>query len=186
MAFIPESSVLNTVNELKNLSHLITYVAPLGATGVGGGGEMYPVTITTAQPNSTITVNNNTITGYYSDAFVNEIHYRTVDDRFVVVPKWQDIVYAIAAGSLSEIYYYKADMTTRIVYTYTATANGQSKDYIINVDNDWQFGRNRLIKYTNLTRYQQKILVEWINNNAGKVIWLDNIVQAIDWENNSL
>lgn len=187
MPFIPSTTQLNTVNELKNLSHTITYVETTGASGVGGGSStFYPVAITTTMPNTTINIAGDTINGYYSDAFNNEIKYRTVDDQFVTVNKWQDIAYAIAAESLSELYYYKADTTTRIVYNYIATANGQSQTYTINVDNDWTFGRNQLIKYTNFTKYQQKILVEWINSNIDKVKWLNNVIEVIDWENNNL
>jgi hypothetical protein len=186
MAFYPTVTTLNTINELKNLSHTITYVETTGATGVVGSDVSYPVTVTTSMPNNTIYVVDNSISGYYSDAFNNEIKYRTVDDKFVTVNKWQDIALAIASGSLSELYYYKADTTNRIVYTYTATANGHSQTYTINVDNDWTFGRNQLIKYTNLSAYQQKILVEWINNNIDKVKWLNNVVDVIDWENSNL
>ena len=187
MPFIPSLTTLNTVNELKNISHTITYVESTGASGIGGGTDtFYPVTITTTMPNGTVNISGDTISGYYSDSFNNEIKYRTVDDMFVTVNKWQDIAYAIAAESLSELYYYKADTTVRKIYSYTATANGNSQTYTINVDNDWTFGRNQLIKYTNLSSYQQNILVEWINNNIGKVKWLNNVLEVIDWENSNL
>lgn len=179
MAFIPATTQLNTLNEFKNLSHTITYVESLGAA--------YPVTITTAMPNITVTISGNTISGYYSESFEDEISYRTVDDRFVTVNKWQDIVYAIAAGSLSEIYLYRADTRSRIVYSYLATAaNGATQTYTINVDNDWTPGRNQLIKYTNLTRYQQEILVEWININTDKIPWVNQVMATVDWENSNL
>jgi hypothetical protein len=187
MAFYPTETQLNTVNELKNISHNITYVETLGASGIGGSVISYPVIITTAMPNQTITIDNATIQGYYSDAFDNEISYRTVDDKFITVTHWIDIAYAIANETLSELYYYKADTTVRKIYSYTATAsNGDTQTYTVNVDNDWLSGRNQLIKYTNLDRYQQKILVEWINNNADKVNWLNNVVNVIDWENSLL
>jgi hypothetical protein len=187
MAFSPSASTLNTIYELKNLSHTITYTDTSGATGATGIGVSYPVTVTTAMPNDTIVVSGNTISGYYSDSFHNEIHYRTVDDRFVIVNTWQEIAYAIAAESLSELYYYKADLTTRIVYSYLATSsNGATQTYTINVDNDWTTGRNQLIKYSNLSRYEQTILVRWINNNMDKVTWLNNVINVIDWENNVL
>jgi len=192
MAFIPELSTLNTLNQFKNLNHTITYTETIGASGgiafgiVGGGTLTYPVTITTAMPNSTITVSGDTISGYYSDSFEDEISYRTVDDVFVTVNKWQDIVNAIVTESLSEIYLYKADTRTRIVYSYVATANGQSKTYTINVDNDWTPGRDQLVKYINLTRYQQKILVEWININTDKLPWVNQVIATVDWENSNL
>jgi hypothetical protein len=186
MAFIPATTQLNTLNEFKNLSHTITYVETIGASGIGGG-ITYPVTITTAMPNNTITISGNTISGYYSESFEDEISYRTVDDKFVTVNKWQDIVYAISAGSLSQIYLYKADTRPRIVYSYLATAaNGATQTYTINVDNNWTPGRNQLIKYTNLTKYQQEILVEWININTDKIPWVNQVMATIDWENSNI
>jgi len=187
MAFSPSSTVLNTLYELKNLSHTITYTDTSGATGATGFGTPYTVTVTTSMPNHTVTVSGNTISGYYSDSFDNEISYRTVDHNFVTVNKWSDIVIAIADGILADVYYYKADTRTRIVYSYLATAsNGATQTYTINVDNDWTSGRNQLIKFTNLTKYQQEILVLWINNNSDKVAWANNILDIIDWENNVL
>ena len=187
MSFSPSSTVLNTLYELKNLSHSISYTDTTGGLGATGFYVTYPVTITTNQPNSTVAVAGNTISGYYSDSFSNQIHYRTVDDRFVVVTKWSDILMAIADGVLSEVYYYQADTTTRIVYSYLATAgNGATQTYTINVDNDWTSGRNQVIKFTNLTKYQQKILTLWINNNSDKVAWANNILDIIDWENDVL
>jgi hypothetical protein len=187
MAFIPSTTQLNTVNELKNLSHTITYVEITGASGIGGGtSTSYPVTITTSMPNNTITISGNTISGYYSDSFEDEISYRTVDDRFVTVNNWQDIVNAIVTETLSEIYLFRADTRRRIVYSYLATANGNTQTYTINVDNDWTPGRNQLIKYTNLTRYQQEILVEWININTDKLPWVNQVIATVDWENSNL
>jgi hypothetical protein len=187
MAFSPSLSVLNTLYELKNLSHSITYTDTSGASGATGFGTPYPVIVTTSMPNDTVTVSGNTISGYYSDSFDNEISYRTVDHQLVTVNRWEDIVIAIADGILADVYYYKADTTTRIVYSYLATAsNGATQTYTINVDNDWTSGRNQLIKFTNLTKYQQEILVLWINNNSDKVAWANNILDIIDWENDVL
>jgi len=187
MAFSPSATQLNTLYELKNLSHTITYTDTSGGLGATGFGTAYPVTVTTAMPNDTITVLGNTISGYYSDSFDNEISYRTVDHQFVTVNKWEDIVMAIADGILADVYYYKADTTTRIVYSYLATAgNGATQTYTINVDNNWTTGRNQVIKFTNLTKYQQEILTLWINNNSDKVAWANNILDIIDWENNVL
>lgn len=187
MAFSPSSTVLNTLYELKNLSHTITYTDTSGASGATGFGTSYPVTVTTTMPNDTVMVSGNTISGYYSDSFNNEISYRTVDHRLITVNKWEDIVIAIADGILADVYYYKADTTTRIVYNYLATAsNGATQTYTINVDNNWTTGRNQVIKFTNLTKYQQEILVLWINNNSDKVAWANNILDIIDWENNVL
>lgn len=191
MAFYPTNTNLNTLYELNNLSHNIVYVedtGPPAPSGIGGsmGGQSYPVTVTAVTPNITVNVSGNTITGYYSDAFDNQIKYRTVDDKFITVTKWYEIAYAIANETLSELYYYHADTRSRITYSYVATANGNSQTYTINLDNDWLAGRNQLIKYCNLNRYQQKILMQWINNTGDKVPWLNNVLSIIDWENSVL
>jgi len=192
MSFYPLLTTLNTVHEGNNVSHTIVYVEDTtptwGAPGVGvsTGGQSYPVTITTDMPNSTVNTSGNTIVGYYTDAFTNQISYRATDESLITVTKWADIVMAIANETLLEVYHYHADPRSRIVYTYTAAANGHTQSYTINVDNDWLTGRNRLIKYVNLPRYQQKILVQWINNNGDKVPWTNNLLDSIDWENSNL
>ena len=190
--FSPPDTTLTTVTEGQNVAQNIVYVEDTsptwGATGVGVStlGQSHPVVITTTMSNPTILIKDNTITGYYTDPFDNTISYRTVDDKFITVKKWQDIAMAIANGVLSELYYYKADTRSRIVYTYTAIYTTYTKDYHINVDNDWMSGRNQLIKVTNLTRYQQKLLVQWINSNSDKIPWANNIFEVIDLENYNL
>lgn len=196
--FYPIPTLLTTVYELGQVRENIVYTQAIlpvrgatgsamytGATGIGAstGGTSYPVTITTTMPNDTIVISGNTISGYYTNVFENTISYRTKDDQFVTVNSWADIVMAIADNVLSELYHYRADPRRTVTYTYQASASGMTKTYTINVDNDWLTGRNRLIKYANLTRYQQKILVEWINNNNGKVAWYNNVLDLIDNEN---
>jgi len=187
--FSPPNTTLTTVSENQNVRHNILYIEDTtptyGATGVGvsTGGIAHHAVITTTMPNPTIVINDNTITGYYTDPFDNTISYRTVDDKFVTVKKWQDIAMAIANGTLSELYYYKADPRQRIVYTYTASYSDHTKEYQINVDNDWMAGRNQLIKVTNLSRYQKDLLVQWINNNSDKAPWANNVLNILDIEN---
>jgi|APCry1669189034_1035192.scaffolds.fasta_scaffold03162_2 hypothetical protein len=188
--FSPPNITLTTVGENQNIRHNIVYVEDTtptyGATGVGvstGGIAHRDVVITTTMPNPTIKIKDNTITGYYTDPFDNTISYRTVNDTFVTVSKWQDIAMAIANGVLSELYYYKADTRQRIIYKYTASWNGHSKEYQVNVDNDWMAGRNQLIKVTNLTHYQKDLLVQWINNNSDKAPWANNVLNILDIEN---
>lgn len=144
MPFSPSVTVLNTLNEFQNLSHIITYTSP-GASGATGAGVSYPVTITASESNPTIVISGNTISGYYSDVFVGEIGYRTINDQFVSVNNWQDVEDAISDGSLSEIYYYYADPRINYVYSYTASANGETQIYTITVTNDWTYGRDQLL-----------------------------------------
>jgi hypothetical protein len=190
--FSPKETQLNTLYENESFRSNILYIADTtptyGATGIGvsTGGQTYPVTITTNMPNSTVKLETNTISGYFTGVFANEISYRTVDDQFITVSKWPDIAAAIANETLLEIYYFHADPRPRVTYNYTATVNEHSQVYTINVDNDWMSGRNKLIKNTHFNRYQQKILVEWINNNTAKIPWLIETLDTIDWENENL
>ena len=179
MPFFPSSTNLNTLNEFKNLSHTITYVSPgvIGATGVG---VSYPVTITATESNPTILISGNTISGYYSDVFVGEIGYRTVDDEFVTVTTWQEVEDAVNDGSLSEIYYYYADPRANYVYSYTASANNETQTYTITVTNDWTYGRDQLLRYINTSQISG---IVWINNNGQTITWKNTDGNTITWTN---
>jgi hypothetical protein len=344
--FSPVNTTLTTVGLEQNIANVaVAYIDtqpnatyslitdPKGRTTweqvAGSGNETSSskaVTLTAVTEFPSVVVAGNKITGYFTDCFDNEIKYRTKDDQFVTTKKWKDIALAIANNTFSELYYYKADTRTRIVYDYIAsiapsplpylytkvsfvngvatvtlpdtngvfvggastsfntstildnykvivTAPGNTRmtegleieftptvnylggngvygsvngvpntgsnsyanntkrsitsssdgrtltfsldsintnfpndtfnasgtfiatittkyvtgqTYHINVDNDWQGGRNQLIKYTNLTKYQQEYLVQWINSNSDKVTWTNNVLEAVDWENSNL
>ena len=343
--FSPENTTLTTVVENQNIANVaVTYIltqpnitigynyfngqwGQYSGTGVGSTvTNTKEVTLTAVKDNSTVVIDGSRITGYFTDCFDNTISYRTKDNQFVTVTKWTDIAMAIANDTLSELYYYKADPRTTVVYDYIASvdpspvtylftdvafingvatitlpdqnavfiggagktldyntivanykititnsnngkyttlndlefatselynggagvygfaggniilkqnsfnlnpgrtivssANGRTltltldlsnttlagdgtmsigtfyaaitakyvsgKTYHINVDNDWMSGRNQLIKFTNLTKYQQEYLVQWINNNSDTVTWKNNVLDAVDWENSNL
>ncbi len=80
MPFEPATTLLNTLDEFKNLSHTITYIGYIGSVGTS-----YPVTITALDDNDTINVSGNTISGFYSNSFDDFIHYRNKDDTFTTV-----------------------------------------------------------------------------------------------------
>jgi hypothetical protein len=189
MAFYPVNALLNTVYEQENLAQTIVYITDTtptyGATGVGvsTGGQAYPVTVVASTPNATITVLNNYISGYYTNVFNNEISYRTKDNQFVTTNSWTNVTNAIANDTFSDLYHFKADPRPIVTYSYVASANLATRTYTIDVQNDWMTGRNKLIKYTNFTRYQQEILVRWINNNSDRVTWFNKVFETIDWEN---
>lgn len=172
MPFSPATTSLNTLNEFKNLSHTITYVSGLGIS--------YPVTITASESNPTILISGNTISGYYSDVFVGEVGYRTVDDEFVTVDNWQDVEDAANDGSLSEIYYYYADPRINYVYSYIASANGETQTYTITVTNDWTYGRDQLLRYINPSQISG---IVWINNNGQTITWKNAAGNNITWTN---
>jgi hypothetical protein len=196
----PASTQLTTVNEFNNLSFGISYTDELGTP--------HPVTITTTQPNSTVVVSGNTITGYYSDAFNNSIEYRDNNDNlYKNVPKFSDI----DTKQLSEMIEYKADTTSRIVYSYTATAStGATQTYTINLDNNWNTGRDELLRYiaTAKTTSHPKVYtpprppdiypthttypdntayvaiqIDWINTTGASGIWYNGKTEQIFWTN---
>lgn len=181
MPFSPSVTVLNTLNEFENLSHTITYNAP-GASGATGPGASYPVTITAVESHDNITITDNTISGYYRDVFSNEIYYRTryddvENDQFFMVNYFTEI----DPEQPYEIYHDNVDTTVRKIFSYVATANGESQTYTINVDNDWATARDQLLLYL---VPQQFAGVQWINTNAYAVTWKNTSGNTVIWNNN--
>ena len=183
MPFSPSNTVLNTLNEFKNFTHTITYTAPLGSSGATGVGTSYPVTITAVEPHDQVIISGNTISGYYSNVFNNDIYYRTIyqdvtQDQFKLVNNFTNIDPNIPY----EIYHDDVDTTTRKVFSYIASANGETQTYTINVDNDWTTQRDQLLLY--LTP-QQTAGVIWINNNSNTVPWKNAAGSIVIWKNNT-
>jgi hypothetical protein len=208
MTWSPETTVLNQVNENKNVNHTITYSET--AAGIGGAPGVtttYTVTLKAIDTNATINVNNNNISGYYTDAFVNNIQYRTPGDDFVNTQHWKDINRA----NESEMIYYKADPSTDRTYRYLATAsNGATKTYEIVVVNDWTSGRDSLLKEVHYSLTVTKpntgytpnadaadgstaqgfypgkftaIKVTWVNNKNQTTVWKNSGDTNYDWVN---
>jgi hypothetical protein len=170
--FIPSSSTLNQLDELKNLSHTITYTNLLGAS--------FPVTVTAVTSNATVNVSGATISGFYTDSFTNEIQYRTPQDTFVNISKWDEI----DLNQLDEMIYYKADTTVHKDYTYTATANGETKTYTVVVTNNWTVGRDQLLYYTAITKGELTVAgISWINSTNGTISWINSSGSTINWIN---
>lgn len=176
MPFEPLVTNLNTLDEFKNLSHTITYTGYIGSVATS-----YPVTITPVDNNTTINVSSNNISGYYSDAFDNEIHYRNKDDTFTTVTKFEQID---TENNYDGIYHYDANMNRTKVFNYIATANSETKNYTITVTNNWTNGRNQLLKYNNPSAYQE-ISCSWINNSGVSIPWQNTNGETITWENNT-
>ena len=134
----PAESDLGTVLENQNFSHLISCVDD--ETGIP-----YTIVIVKQQVNpSTISTDNETISGYYYDAFDNSILYLNTNDIFVTVKKFEEI-----QPNAREMISYWPDMRRTIVYGYTAYAldDGNavsSKEYTKTVQNDWTNGKNSL------------------------------------------
>lgn len=175
MPFEPINTNLNTLDEFKNLSHTIRYYQEVGLVKT-----YYPVTITALDMNSTINVVGDTISGYYSDAFDNSIHYRNKDDTFTTVFKFEQI----DTEKLYGIHHYDADENRTKIYSYLAEANGDQQVYTVTVTNNWTNGRNQLLKYSNPGKYQE-ISCVWINNSTTFIPWINTSGQTITWENNT-
>lgn len=175
MPFEPVTTNLNTLDEFKNLSHKITYTGYVGSVATN-----YPVTITALDTNTAINVTGDTISGYFSDAFDNTIHYRNIDDTFTTVNKFEQI----DEEALYGIYHYDADENRTKVYSYLAEANNEQKTYTITVTNNWSNGRNQLLKYSNPTKYQEKVCT-WVNNSSTQVPWQNATNNLVTWENNT-
>lgn len=174
MPFEPAVTNLNTLDELKNLSHTITYTGYVGSTATS-----YPVTVTPVEENSTITVSQNTISGYYTDSFNNSIHYRNKDDTFTTVNKFSEINNTDLYG----IDHYNADENRTKVYSYLAEANSEQKLYTITVTNNWNSGRTQLLKYNN-PEYYNIVSISWVNSTNNIILWKTSDGTALNWIRN--
>jgi hypothetical protein len=196
----PASTQLTTVNEFINFNFNITFTDALNISK--------PVTVTTSQPNSTVNVSGSSISGYYSEAFNNSIEYRDNDDNvYTNIPKFS----GVNTNNLSEMIEYKADTTSRIVFNYVATAStGETQTYTINLDNNWDKGRDELLRYIaeskasshpkvynppapldvypiyktyrDDTAYVQ-IQVNWINTSKATAYWYNGDNKQTFWTN---
>ena len=166
--FLPVNNILGQTDELKNISYSITYTDTLGVS--------YPVTITPATPNNTINIGGNSINGYFSDSFNNEIYYRNEDDTFETVNSFSEI----NDETISELIHYFADTTTDTTYRYVASANGQSKIYEVVVTNNWNNGRTQLLKYVNSLAYGEKIR-NWLDSSSNIRVWVNNSGTKLNW-----
>lgn len=175
MPFLPTNTLLNTLNEQKNFSHTITYTDALGVS--------YPVSITPSEINSTVLTSGGTISGNYTNVFDETIQYRTIkqdpnDDEFKTVYNFNDV----DINNDYEIYHYNASDVRSKTYTYIASANGQSQAYTIVVANDWSSGRNELIKYVNMSQYDE-FTISWTNNSGNTIVWKNNNGTTLNWIN---
>lgn len=168
--FLPANNILGQTDENRNVNYTITYTDALGVS--------YPVTLTAATPNNTIVVNGNNISGYYSESFYDVIYYRNKDDTFTTVNKFSEI----DKTKISELIHYFADTTTDITYRYVASANGESKIYEVVVTNNWNAGRDNLLKYVNNEQFDISTL-SWLNTGNTPLNWVNNYNNRLEWIN---
>lgn len=169
MPFNPISTNLLIIDEEIEFSRSITYTDAFNIS--------WPVVITTNQPNSTVNILGNTISGFYSDSFTNFVRYRTIQDTFVEVNKFEEV----NEDELYGLYHYQADLSRYITYAYIATAgNGDTQTYTITVTNNWTPGRNKLLQFFEVPIQP----IDWINNAESIIPWINNINQPVTWINN--
>lgn len=150
MPFSPTPPLLDTVVENFAFSHLITYedVDPLTLLPV-----TYPVVLTANETNpNTIVISDNSISGYYFGSFPANIQYKTKNDQYQNITKFEDI----NVDSLDQMIYYRASTSISKTFTYTANAMDgtnvvATEVYQIVVMNDWTSGLNSLKYYVGLT-----------------------------------
>jgi hypothetical protein len=175
VGFLPTNSQLASIDEFKNLLYTITYTEL-----VNGIETEFPVTITSnsGSSNSTINIIGNKLSGYFSNSFNDVIYYRNINDTFTTVNSFS----AINKENLYGLVYFFADGTRSRIYTYTATANGQTKEYTITVTNDWNIGRSNLIRYANIEEYEV-LGIRWINVSGSVIPWLNSAGSPVRWIN---
>lgn len=152
--FTPSETNLGTINEEVNFSFSVTYESE-----VTPDPELpeappefisYPVVIIAEEVVPTVTVLDNTISGFYTDSFNNTIQYLSQGKELVTTDKFGKVV------NLYEMVKYGADKSRTKVFNYTANAmDGEtivdSKVYTITVQNDWTPGKNTLQAYVRST-----------------------------------
>lgn len=175
-AWTPSASQLNTVNEFNNLSHTISYTDELGVS--------HPVTITAVEDNVSVNVSGNTISGYYSYVFENTIFYRTIFDD-PNVDEFYEVTYftELPTDQEYQLYHFHPDMRSRKTYSYIASAGSATQTYTINVDNDWSYYRDQLLKYIYPDQYAT-ITRPWINTSNQTITWINSSGDTVVWENN--
>lgn len=174
MGFLPTTTNLGQVDEYKNVNYTITYTDALNVS--------YPVTVSAIDINSTVTVESNKITGYYTESFDDTVYYRNKDDTFDTVAKFSQV----DTETYSELVKYTADTTAFKDYTYLATANGESQVYTVVVTNNWTNGRNNMLSFLagQTPAVLANIVVGWTNSSNQVVTWTNNVGTTIKWLNN--
>ena len=109
-------------------------------------GEVWQVTISASEENSTINIADDTISGYYSGAFPGfSLYYQKTDNSYATITKWDDLT------DTKEIISFRPSSVQTKLFTYTATAISDltqtevTQDFTILLTNSWDVGRANLI-----------------------------------------
>lgn len=189
MPWTPAETLLTTTDENKNLSYSITYVPDAGepdpVTGEVPVAAPAVVTVSAINLNKTITVGDNTIRGYFSDAFDYTVNYIDIERTDYTVPKFS----AIDPFKLHELYKYTPNMDNSVTYNYLATARDSvtnavvaTQTYSIVVTQNWTINKNLLKRYVNFDNYFATYVLKWINQKNVEVAMLNNLDKPVYWE----
>lgn len=175
MAWTPTQTLLTTTDELVNLSFSISYVDDSTS-------EPAVVTITPIDVNPSIKVVNNTISGYFSEAFDYTLNYIDSKGTDYTVPRFSDI----NRVKLYELYKYSPNTTNSITYNYLATAKESitntvlaTQTYSIVVTQNWTTNKNLLKRFVDFDQYVSTYVVTSLNLNGNKVTFVNNLGDTV-------
>lgn len=181
MGWNPSNTTLGTVDERDIFSFTITYTDDITQ-------QAEDVTITANDPDSNVVITNNNIAGKYEDVFDQTIKYRTVQDTFVEVQKWNEI-----GDDIYGIYHFIQDTATTRTYTFEATAGSASQTYSIVVNNSLDYDKDKLAEYialqpiyvpsTPTTGGGETDVGRWINVSGNPVDWINSNNDIVRWIN---
>lgn len=171
MAWTPAETLLTTTDEYKNLSIIISYVDD--STGTPA-----VVNVTSSDPNQTVQVTSNTISGYFSDSFNYAINYVDNKGTDYSVSRFSEI----DPIKLFQLYKYSPSTTNSVTYNYTATARDSvtnavlaTQPYSIVVTQNWASGKSQLLQYINTETYVSNYVVTLQNSSGAVVRTLNNV-----------
>ena len=211
----PSIATLTRTDELISWSFDITFFLEYDGTagsGVPGSTENatvtmtreYPVIVTALEDNSTLTVEDNKIYGFYSDAFLNkEVQHQTRTQDYIntirfneiVVPNLKEMIYYHADPAITKTFYYRADAWDNDPLSPTYEDIIATKTYNIIVTNNWTPGQQALIYYVGLSRTNNTAIankqlplqwhIKWENSSSSEVVFENNSgTSSVKWDNN--
>lgn len=166
--FTPSNAILGTVNEGQFFDFSIGYTDDLGI--------IHDVVITTDTPNSSVTVGVGRISGSYTTPFNDVIKFRTPLHGYGEEPA----LTLVPVSNRPLIYQMMLDQSQMKDYYYTATANGETFTYNIEVLNDWDAKRDLLKEYLQGVPPQVES-IRWLNANQLEVTFVNDQGQTITW-----
>lgn len=165
MGWNPSNTTLGTVDERDTFSFTITYTDDITQ-------QSEDVTIIANDPDPDVVTTDNNIAGQYEDVFDQTIKYRTKQDTFVEVQKWNEI-----GDDIYGVYHFIQDPATTKTYTFIASAGSVSQTYSIVVNNSLDYDKRQLARYVN----PAGIVVTWRNASGQTITWVDSNNNEITW-----